>query len=146
MKKRFPVALIASLVIANGSSVAFADSSSDSGSTPTSTSVASTKGKSKSTDPQRAAKDAKKAAQDEARAKYLAGLTKLRETRDTINTAFKTAMVKAQRAFNAARKSATTKDARKAAEATFKTAVSTAKATKIAALKALSGAPKPVKP
>ena len=146
MKKRFAVALVASLILANGSSVVFADSSSDSGSTPTSTTVPSTKGKSKSTDPQRAAKDAKKATQDEARAKYLAELTKFRETRDTINAAFKTAMVEAQKVFNAARKSATTTAALSDAVKARNVADNTAKATKIAALKALGAPPKLVKP
>lgn len=143
MNKKFPVALAASLILANGASVALATKVSDSDTTTTPTTVPVTRGKSKPTDPQ---KDARKAAQDDVIAKYRAELAKYLEMKKAIITTFQTAMVDAKQAFNAAIKSATTADARKAAQAAFKNAVRTATETKNAALKALGAPPKPVKP
>lgn len=146
MNKKFPVALAASLILANGASVALATKVSDSDTTTTPTTVPVTRGKSKPTDPQKVAKDARKAAQDDVVAKYRAELAKYLEMKKAIITTFQTAMVDAKQTFNAAIKSATTADARKAAQAAFKTAVKTATETKNAALKALGAPPKPAKP
>lgn len=146
MNKKFPVALVASLILTNGSSIALATKVSDSDTTTTPTTVPVTRGKSKSTDPQKDAKDAKKAAQDDAIAKYRAELAKYLEMKKAINTAFKTAIANAKGTFTAANKSATTADARKAAQAAFETAVKTATETSNAAIKALGAPPKLVKP
>lgn len=143
MKKRLPIALVASLILFNGASVALADHGSGHKNTATSTTVPSAKGKSKSVDTTKATK---KETQDDAIAKYRAELAKYREAREMIDTTFKTAIIDATKARKAALKSATTPAARNAAAKAFNTAVSAATKTKNAALKALGPVPKPVKP
>ena len=130
MKKKFIVALAASLILANGASVAFADSGSNSNNSEKST---------KNDDNRKFVKltDAQKLAFEAARDAY-------KDKREAILDAFHTAMKNAKNAFEKARELATTDDARKAAAAAHQVAVSTATQIKTDALKALG--PKPEKP
>jgi hypothetical protein len=148
MSKKFPVAaLAASLILANGSSIASAAKISDDTST-TSTTIPVTRGNPRLTPAQQAAlRAAQKAAQDEAIAKYKADLAKYLETRRSINTTFMNAMVDAQKALKLALNSATTNSERRLARIAFETAVRTATEIKNAALQALGAPPaKPVRP
>lgn len=120
MRKKFIVALAASLVLANGVTAAFADDGSDHATTTTSTTVTPTT----STTVVDGDKSDRSA---------------LREQREAIMAAFRASMESAREAFTTARKSATTKDSRKAAEVAFTSAVKTATQVKTDALKALDG-------
>jgi hypothetical protein len=139
MNKKFPVALAASLLLANGASVALAAKVSDD-TTTTSTTVPVTQTTVKLTGQQRAAQKS----HNEAIAAYRLELTKYLETRKSINTTFKTAMVEAQKAFKAAREAATTGKERNAASRAFNVAVAAATKAKNTALTTL-GTP-PTKP
>jgi len=123
MKKKLIVAVATVLVLANGASVAFADTGSRSGSTTTSATVARGSEKTKLTDAQKAAYKAEKAAYKVKRVAIL-------ET-------FRAAMESARDTFKSAKESATTDEAKKAAKSAFKTAVSKATQIKSDALKAL---------
>ncbi len=128
MKKKLIVAVATVLVLANGASVAFADTGS--GSTNIPTTIADGSEKTKLADAQKAAYKAEKAAYKVKRVAIL-------ET-------FHAAMESAKDTFKSAKESATTDEAKKAAESAFKTAVSKATQIKSGALKALGL--KPVKP
>lgn len=151
MKRKFPIALAASLILANGASVAMAQKVSDE-STTTSTTVPVPRGNKNPAALQAALKAAQQAAlraaqktaQEDARARYKAELVKYLEAKKAIITRFQTAMADAQGGFEIARKSATTKEQLKVAIVARETAKRIAVETKNAALKAL-GAP-PAKP
>lgn len=153
MKKKLVVAVAASLIIANGSSVAMATGGSDDNSTTstTSTTVARTRNNPNLTSAQRAAQQAAQRAQQAAQraqrdadAKYRLELARYLQTRQAIETAFKTAMVNAQREFKVARESATNQRSINIATRARLEAIQTATQTMNAARRAL-GAP-PVKP
>ena len=130
MKKKFIVALAASLILANGASVAFADTGSNSNSSEKSATNDDNRKFGKLTDAQKLAFEA-------ARDAY-------KDKHEAIREAFKTAKENAKEAFETARELATTDEARKAAAVAFSTATSTATKIQSDALKALG--PKPEKP
>ncbi len=108
MKKKLIVAVATALVLANGASVAFADTGSESGSTNKETTIASSSEFSKLTDAQ---KDAYKI----EREAYLAKL-------EVIHTTFRTALSNAEKAYRTALESATTAEARASAQVAFRAA------------------------
>ncbi|MEK7410517.1 MAG: hypothetical protein AAB327_03900 [Actinomycetota bacterium] len=129
MKNKFIVALAATLILANGATAAFADNGSDSDKSANSISHEDGRKFFNLTDAQKAA--------------YKAELDANKAARKVIMATFHASMEKARDAFETAKESATTDEARKAAEVAFKTAVTTATEIKTAALKALTP---PVKP
>lgn len=108
MKKRLIVAVATSLVLANGASVAFADTGSQSGSKNKDFTIAGGWEYNKLTDAQ---KDAYKS----EREAYIAKL-------EVIHATFRTAMSNAEKAFRTALESATTDEARASAQVAFRAA------------------------
>ncbi len=125
MKKKLIVAIATVLVLANGASIAFADTGS--GSTNIPTAITGGSGNTKLTDAQKAAYKAAKAA--------------FKVNRVAILETFRAAMKSARDTFKSAKESATTDEAKKTAESAFKTAVSNATQIKSDALKALGFKP-----
>ena len=166
MKKIIVVAVATSLVLANGASVAFADHGSGSNDSGSPTTVVEGFGNSRAIAAaqeaaRRAQEAARKAAQDAVRkpredpgAKYRRDqitfrveLTKYLASRRSIEMAFRNAKVNAQRAFESARKSRTTRNARQIAERNFKVAVNTAQRIYRDSMDALGSPPvSPVRP
>lgn len=154
MKKKFPIALATSLLLANGASVAMAAKVSEDGTT-TSTTVPVTRGKSKSTGTQNQRPTQGSTQNDarEAAAKYRqeqvafrAELTKYLTAKKAILVTFRSAMADANKAFKDASKSATNQEDRKAAIKTRNDAFKAAVEAKNADLMALGDPPeKPVK-
>ncbi|MEO5975029.1 MAG: hypothetical protein ABIQ38_07515 [Ilumatobacteraceae bacterium] len=171
MNKKLIVAVMTSLIIANGSSVAMASGGSDDSSTTSTTSTTDprTQNNSNLTGAQRAAQQAalrarqaaqlaQRAAQQEAprarqaaqlaqrdaEAKYRLELDRYMQKRRLIDAALKVATVNAYRDFKVARQSATDRRSIKVATRAYLEAVRTATQAKNAALRAL-GAP-PVRP
>jgi hypothetical protein len=140
MKKRFPVALVASLLLTSGASTAFAATSSGC-STTTSTAVPATSGNTKQTRAQREAQIAAQQAAAKLRQDCKAELVKYLETKKAIITNFQTAITDARKAFKAALESATTREARKAAIQAQNDAFKSATEAKNAALAALGAPP-----
>lgn len=130
MRKKFIVALATSLALVNGASVAFADHESGHVTATTSTTSTTVVGESDDTKSTDAKKDALKAERDAYKAK-----------RDAIMETFRISMENARDAFKTAKEAATTDEARKAAEAAYKVAVSNATQIKTDALKALGAKP-----
>lgn len=131
MKKQFVVALAASIVLANGATVALADKVSDSDNSSTSTTVAS-----RSNDDNKAAREKRNSDEKSARAAKVLGAT---HARNAIMATFKTAMADAIKSKYAALKSARTVLQRKSAIDNFNIAVAAANEAKTTALIALSG-------
>ena len=155
MRKKFVVALATSLVLANGTSTAFAANVSNSDNSGSATTVPAPRDKSKLTDDQRAAqkaleraaKDADIAARHQDLISFKAELSAYLLKRAEINKVYKTALVNAGKTFNTALKSATSNPARKVARDAFLSAGKIARQNFQDALKALGAPPaKPVKP
>ena len=155
MKKQFVVALATSLVLANGSSTAFAENVSNSDNSGSSTTIPVTRDKNKLTGDQRAAqkeleraaKNADIAAHNQDVISFKAELRAYLVKRAEIDKAFKTAKANAGKTFNTALKSANTNLARKVARDAFLTAGKIARQNYQNAIKALGAPPaKPVKP
>lgn len=130
MKKKFIVALATSLLLASVAPVALADKGSGSDNSASSVSKDDGRFHARLTDAQKIAFEA-------ARDAY-------NDRREAILDAFHTSMKNANKAFENARKLATTDDARRAAAADHQVAVNSATQIKTDALKALG--PKPEKP
>ncbi len=140
MKRKFPIALAASLLLTSGASTAFAATGSG-GSTTTSTTVPATSGNTKQTNAQREAQIAAQQAAAKLRQARKAELAKYLETKKAIITNFQTAMTDARKAFKVALESATTREARKAAIQAQNDAFKSATGAKNAALAALGAPP-----
>lgn len=141
MKKKFPIALATSLLLANGASTAFAATGSGGSTTTTSTTVPATSGKTKPNNAQRDAQIAAQQAAAKLRQERKAELTKYLEAKKAIIAKFQTAMTDARKAFKVALESATTREARKAAIKVQNDAFKSATEAKNAALAALGNPP-----
>jgi len=131
MKKKLIVALVASTVLANGSSAAFAAKVSDSDNSSSTTTLASRPNKDN-----KIPRDKRIADEKATRAARILGAT---NARNAIMATFKTAMADAIKAKYSAFKSAKTVAQRKAASDAFNTAVAAANGAKTTALKSLTG-------
>lgn len=140
MKKKFIVAVAASMVLANGATVAFADRGSDSDKSERSI----TSEHSREHGREHGRKHFNFKMTDAQKAAFEAARSAFKDKHEAIMATFHTAMENAKDAFETARELATTDEARKAAEAAHKAAVITATQIKTEALKALG--PKPEKP
>jgi len=130
MKKQFIIALVASAVLVNGASVAFAAKVSDPDNSSSSTTVAA-----RPNNDNRVATENRIADEKVARAAKVLEAT---NARNTIMATFKTAMAKAIKTKNTALSSAKTDAGRKAVKGAFNIAVAAVSQAKARALKALT--------
>ena len=130
MMKQFIVAFVASTVLVNGASVAFAAKGLDSDNSSSSTTVAARPNNDNKADREKRMADKK--------ATRAAKVLKTVTAKKRIMATFKTAMAKATKAKYTALKSAKTNTARKAATRAFNIAVANATRAKTTALKALT--------